>query len=199
LVAVNVGYAVQLYHITATFMPLPVELTTFTGSAKASSVALKWATASEKNSAYFQVERASPEAPEQYQRIGQVAAVGTSTQPTSYSFVDAHPLPQNYYRLRQVDNDGTSSYSPVVAVRATPALALQAYPNPTNGTLTVTGSKDTHFALVNQLGKVVLQGALALSPNCELDLSNQPNGLYFLRDTTTGTTVKVTKSSAERF
>ena len=126
LLAVNVGYAVKLYHVTATYTPLPVELTAFTGAAQASTVALKWATASEKNSAYFQVERASAEAPEQYKAIGQVTAAGSSTQALRYSFVDAQPLAQGYYRLKQVDKDGTSAYSLVVAVRATPALALQA-------------------------------------------------------------------------
>ena len=156
-------------------------------------MALKWATASEKNSAYFQVERASTEAPEQYKAIGQVTAAGSSTQALRYSFVDAQPLAQGYYRLKQVDKDGTSAYSPVVAVRATPALALQAYPNPTNGTLTVTGPVDTRFTLLNQLGQAVQQGTL--SQTGTLDLSRQPDGLYFLRDHATGTTVKVTKSA----
>jgi hypothetical protein len=195
VLAVNVGYAVQLYHVTASFMPLPVELTAFTGAAQASTVALKWATASEKNSAYFQVERASAEAPEQYQAIGRVAAAGTSSQALTYQFVDAHPSTLSYYRLKQIDKDGASTYGPVVAVRATPALALQAYPNPTTGYLTITGAKDTPFALVNQLGQVVQQGILALSQTSELDLSSQPNGLYFLRNQTTGATVKITKST----
>jgi hypothetical protein len=193
LLAVNVGYAVKLYHVTATYTPLPVELTAFTGAAQASTVALKWATASEKNSGYFQVERASAEAPEQYKAIGQVVAAGRSTHTQAYSFVDAQPMAQGYYRLKQVDKDGSSAYSPVVAVRATPALALQAYPNPTNGHLTVTGPADTHFALFNQMGQAVQQGTL--SQTGTLDLSRQPDGLYFLRDNATGTTVKVTKSA----
>jgi len=194
LLAVNVGYAVQLYHVTATFTPLPVELTTFTGAAQASAVALKWATASEKNSAYFQVERASAEAPERYQAIGQVAAAGSSTQAQAYSFVDARPVAQGYYRLKQVDRDGTSAYSPVIAVRATPALALQAYPNPTRGLLTVTGPADTRFTLFNQLGQAMKAGSLSQTE--ALDLSRLPDGLYYLRDHTTGATVKVTKSAA---
>jgi hypothetical protein len=197
LLAVNVGYAVQLYHATATYTPLPVELTSFTGAAQGNKTVLNWATASEKNSAYYRVERATADAPERYQPIGQVAAAGTSTRTLAYEFVDAHPAAMNYYRLQQVDKDGTSTYSPVVAVRATPALLLQAYPNPTNGPLTLTGTKDTQFALVNQLGQVVRQGALAMSQTYELDLSSQPNGLYFLRDQTTGTVVKVVKATSK--
>lgn len=197
MLAVNVGYAVQLYHATATYMPLPVELKAFTGTAQSNKVALKWSTASEKNSAYYRVERATAGTPEQYQAIGQVAAAGTSTQALDYNFTDASPLELGYYRLQQVDKDGTSTYSPVIAVRATPVLALQAYPNPTNGTLTITGAKDARFSLVNQLGQVVQQGTLALSQTCELDFSSQPNGMYFLRDQATGTTVKIAKTAGQ--
>lgn len=194
LLAVNVGYAVQLYQATATYTPLPVELTAFTGEAQATKVALKWATASERNSDYFRVERATAESSERFESIGQVAAAGASTQALSYGFVDAHPLALSYYRLKQVDKDGTVAYSPVVAVKATPAIALQAYPNPTNGLLTLMGPLNTHFTLVNSLGKVVQQGELALSQTYELDFSHQPAGLYFLRDQATGATVKVTKA-----
>ncbi|GAB3572663.1 hypothetical protein GCM10027345_04200 [Hymenobacter daeguensis] len=196
VLAVNVGYAVQLYQATATYTPLPVELTRFAGTAQGNEVALKWATASEKNSAYYQVERATAEAPERYQAIGRVAAAGSSSQALAYDFVDAQPLEMGYYRLKQVDKDGSSAYSPVVAVRATPTLALQAYPNPTTGRLTVAGAKDTRFVLVDQLGQVVQQGTLALSQTYELDFSNQPNGLYFLRDLATGATVKVAKTAS---
>ncbi|MBO2011704.1 T9SS type A sorting domain-containing protein [Hymenobacter negativus] len=197
VLAVNVGYAVQLYHVTAAFTPLPVELTTFTGAAQASTVALKWTTASEKNSAYFQVERASAEAPERYQAIGQVSAAGSSTHALVYSFVDARPLAQAYYRLKQVDKDGTTAYSPIVAVRTTPVLALQAYPNPTNGRLTVTGPADARFTLFNQMGLAVQESKLDASEARQLDFSHQPDGLYFLRDHATGTTVKVTKAALQ--
>lgn len=196
LLAVNVGYAVQLYQATVTFTPLPVELTAFTGEAQASAVALKWTTASEKNSAYFQVERASPAAPERFEAIGQVDAAGSSAHALTYSSVDSRPAALGYYRLKQVDKDGSSAYSPVVAVRATPALALQAYPNPTNGTLTLTGPADTRFTLFNQLGQAVQEGTLTAAQSGKLDFSHQPDGLYFLRDHATGAAVKVTKSAA---
>ena len=198
LLAVNIGYAVQLYQATVTFTPLPVELTTFTGTDQAGKVALKWTTASERSSDYFQVERATADAPERFQAIGKVAAAGSSSKPLAYSFVDARPSALSYYRLRQVDKDGTSAYSPVIAVKATPALALQAYPNPTKGRLTVTGPSSTRFALLNVLGQVVQQGELALAPNYELNIGNQPDGVYYLRDQATGTTVKVTKSTASQ-
>ena len=193
LVAVNAGYAVQLYQVTATVDPLPVELVSFTGKTRAATVELGWETASEYNSAYFLVER-STEPQQEFRTIGRVAAAGNSMQHAAYRFVDAQPAALNYYRLRQVDKDGTSTYSPVVAVKATPALVLQAYPNPTTGVLTVTGPVNTHFALVNRLGQVVQRGELALAQTCQLDFRNQPDGLYFLREQATGTTVNIMKA-----
>ena len=196
LLAVNVGYAVKLYQASAIVTPLPVKLSSFAGAAQGAKVSLKWSTASEQNSAYFQVERASGDAPERFEPIGQVAAAGTSNQALSYSFTDFSPLALGYYRLKQVDHDGASAYGPVVAVKATPALALQAYPNPTSGSLTVTGPANARFTLFNTLGQAVQQGTLAPSEAGKLDVSQQPDGLYFLRDHATGATVRVTKSVA---
>lgn len=196
LLAVNVGYSVQLYHVTATFTPLPVELTAFTGKARGTGVELNWQTAMERNSAYFQVERAAG-AQDAFRAIGKVEAAGSTAKASSYHFVDAQPLAQGYYRLRQVDHDGTTAYSPVVAVKATPASALQAYPNPTTGLLALRGTAPTGFVLLNWLGQVVQQGTLSLTEAQQLDLRAQPDGVYYLREPATGSTFKVVKSAGE--
>jgi len=116
--------------------PLPVELTTFTAKAVGSAVQVAWATASEKNSAYFEVQRSANGL--RFETLTQVAAQGTSTSAHSYASRDAQPLPgQSYYRLRMVDRDGTFAYSPVATVRfgATNGPAsVTLYPNPSTGT-----------------------------------------------------------------
>jgi hypothetical protein len=196
LAAVNIGYSVQLYHVTATVSPLPVELTSFAGQAQGTSVALSWQTASEHNSAYFQVERAAG-AEGTFQAIGKVQAAGSSTKTSAYRLVDAQPLALGYYRLRQVDRDGTTAYSPVVAVKAALAQALQAYPNPTAGRLTLHGPAATGFTLFNWLGQVVQQGTFSLNETQQLDLRAQPNGVYYLREHAAGATLKVVKAADE--
>ena len=175
--------------------PLPVELARFTASARAATVGLSWKTASERNSACFVVER-SATATDAFAALGKVAAAGSSTQPLSYSFTDAHPLPLGYYRLRQVDADGATTFSPVVAVQATPVLVLQAYPNPAGESLTVAGPAGTAFTLFNQLGQAVRQGQLAALQMKALDLHTLPAGAYFLRDHAAGTALRVLKMSA---
>ncbi|WP_460501963.1 T9SS type A sorting domain-containing protein, partial [Hymenobacter agri] len=121
--------------------PLPVELTAFTATPAADAVRLAWSTASEKNSRSFEVERSTDGTG--YVRIGTVAAAGTSSSSHSYGLTDA-ALPAAaslYYRLRQVDADGTFRYSPVRTVaRPASAVALAVFPNPSRGAATLNGA-----------------------------------------------------------
>jgi len=116
--------------------PLPVELTSFEVKWTGSATELRWATASEKNSSHFVVER-STSGESGYQAIGRVAAAGSSTSRRSYQFrdVEAGTLGVNllYYRLRQVDADGREAFSAVAVVAVDKPAGveqLDVYPNP---------------------------------------------------------------------
>jgi hypothetical protein len=126
-------------------MPLPVELVAFTAAAKGASVQLSWRTASEKNSARFEVERSTDGV--RFWYLGERPGQGTKASPTDYAFLDTQvpkaPGSQDliYYRLRQVDHDGRATYSPVRSVRfaSLPLGTLTVYPNPAHSSLTATG------------------------------------------------------------
>jgi hypothetical protein len=116
--------------------PLPVELTNFNAKWVGNATELRWATASEKNSRYFVVER-STSGESGYQAVGRVAAAGSSTSSRSYQLRDAEAsmlgVSTLYYRLRQVDADGSEAFSPVVAVaigKQAGLAQLEVYPNP---------------------------------------------------------------------
>jgi hypothetical protein len=115
--------------------PLPVELMTFNGSVDASNIAsLHWTTASERNSAFFALERSMDGIA--FSEIGRLAAATTSSQLTAYQWSDSQRLLQpTYYRLRQVDNDGTARYSTVITLApiASVARLFEVYPNPSVG------------------------------------------------------------------
>lgn len=115
--------------------PLPVELTTFTGSVNALNlVTLRWATASERNTAYFAIEHSADGST--FTEVGRVAAGGNSAQALAYQWTDLQPLGHlTYYRLRQVDLDGTAYYSTIVSLAPAAALPRQVavYPNPSAG------------------------------------------------------------------
>jgi hypothetical protein len=116
---------------------LPVELLSFDAEAKPGHVDVLWSTATEINSAWFDVQRSADG--ERFIDLGRVGAAGESQSPLDYLFKDMAPLEGlSYYRLNQVDRDGQSTLSQVVPVlyRRDPR-ALEVYPNPADATIRV--------------------------------------------------------------
>lgn len=121
--------------IVAPTNPLPVTLTAFSvRRAPGTGIALlTWTTASELNSASFVVER-STNPNTGFVAVGQVAAAGNSTMTRTYALQDAEAATFTttaYYRLRQVDQDGSAHFSAVVVLNVGAApTSLTLYPNP---------------------------------------------------------------------
>ncbi len=112
-------------------LPLPVTLISFTASAQRDHVYLQWQTASEINNDYFELQRATD--PEQFASIAKITGAGTTTTPNQYDYQDfTAPNGLLYYRLKQTDFDGTTSYSNIVSVQynGNNRTYLQVYPNP---------------------------------------------------------------------
>jgi uncharacterized repeat protein (TIGR01451 family) len=144
--------------------PLPVELTRFEAQAQGADVALNWTTAQEKNNDRFELERSADGT--RFERVGTVAGRGTATSATEYRHRDAGAARAGqllYYRLRQVDTDGTATYSDVRAVRFTDKLAsaIALYPNPAaeQATLDLRGLAAGTYAVrvLDVTGRVVQQ------------------------------------------
>jgi hypothetical protein len=180
------GYGFSLYEMQVLgsyVAPLPVELTVFQATATGAAVALTWATASEKNNAGFEVQRSANG--EGFAKLAWVAGAGSSQSAHRYSFRDDVPLGGvSYYRLKQVDADGVTSYSPVQTVTRTAPTVLTAYPNPTVGPATiawpVAETVATRWLLTNALGQRVGAATLAAPGNFTLDLSPYNAGTYYL-------------------
>jgi hypothetical protein len=94
--------------------PLPVELSVFQASLMDGNVLLEWQTHSEVNNDFFEIEKSTDGY--FFQKIGQVEGEGMSSGLKRYEFIDLPVRGQNYYRLRQVDLDGTAEYSAIVQV-----------------------------------------------------------------------------------
>jgi hypothetical protein len=190
----NTNYTVDVYAVSATVAPLPVQLTTFQGKATDTGVALKWETASEHNADYFEVQRADGLA-SGYSSLGQVKSAGTSAQSHTYQFVDAHAAGLHYYRLRQVDASGAETFSPVVTVDAGLMARLTAYPTLATDVVHVTGRAGTHLTIFDQQGQQVQVADIAASQRQQLDVSSLPGGVYFLRDAASGQSARFIKGS----
>ncbi len=115
---------------TVTTVPLPVTLLSFTAKPEGDRVPLAWATTSERDADRFVVERSTDL--REYVSVGEVAAKGTTDTRQYYGLTDTNPLPgANYYRLRQIDRDGTAqTFKPVSAVIGIDDVVAVVYPNP---------------------------------------------------------------------
>ena len=143
--------------------PLPVELAAFTARVRQSDILLDWETITEKNNYGFVVEKALEHSPQAWTEIGFVEGNGTVDIRKQYRFVDnALPVGKAYYRLKQIDRDGTFAYSDIATVTgsAVPlASLLNTFPNPVRGAATISfvTSRETPVTVTvhNMLGKCV--------------------------------------------
>ena len=170
--------------------PLPVELVVFTASlTPRQGVALHWVTASEKNSRHFVIERSADGTA--FSALRTVAAAGTSHTRTTYDQTDEQPLfGTSYYRLRQVDIDGTTAFSPVQLIRLGNASAegLAVYPGANAQQWVVASSLPAagpaSVRVFDALGRSQPVAALpegAQPGRWTLDLRTLPPGLYIVR------------------
>jgi hypothetical protein len=158
--------------------PLPISLTSFvaekTGDTEAT---LTWKTASEINNKGFFVEKSTDA--QNFVDLDFVEGAGNSTATRSYQFKDHELVGKAYYRLRQVDFDGTTSFSPLVVVENE---TLVVYPNPVQNRLFVSVGElasDIPARLLNAQGAEVWQGNLNQTQK-DLNVSLFARGVYFL-------------------
>ena len=161
---------------------LPVELTRFTATVSDRQVKLDWETATEVNHETFIVERSSGQS--DWEAVATVAGSGDADLPRTYRVTDALPLPgRSYYRLRQVDHDGSTEFSDIREVNLTAASAgLSAYPNPSSDRVIL--EADTPLAGIRvfdsggrEVTDRVTVSRLSLG-KVELGLANLPRGAY---------------------
>ena len=186
---VSLGVTASLTELTEI---VPVELLAFTAQMKNSQVQLLWSTVSELNNQGFEIERAINE-PDDFVTIGFVNGHGSSTEVNYYSYSD-HPelsgVNQLHYRLKQVDLDGTFSYSDVVQVTydiPSTFVLNQNFPNPFNPSTRITYSvpKESFISIkiYDFLGrevKTLVNDFLSTgSYDLVFDASNLPSGTYF--------------------
>jgi hypothetical protein len=140
---------------------LPIELINFAANCnEKSEVDLKWSTASEQNSEYFNIERSRDLV--QWEYVSTVNAAGNSNYNIDYSTLDTDPFGGiSYYRLLQVDNNGTQTiYGPISVSCADNENGMVVFPNPTQGNFTVEISSTEMFAnaqlqITDLTGKVI--------------------------------------------
>ncbi len=169
------------------YVALPVELIAFSAVPKDKTVQLSWATATEHNNAHFDIQRSTDS--RTWENIGTIAGSGSTQEPQKYQFTDLKPLSGlNYYRLRQVDFDGTSEVSKILQINLNKAqLDFSVFPNPVIGDVAYLAFPETDQAMYVRLFD--MQGRLLREWNFEaegatnfpLDLSGLSGGSLFVQ------------------
>ncbi|MCC6840214.1 MAG: hypothetical protein IT230_08660 [Flavobacteriales bacterium] len=123
------GPGITMRTVQVPFSPLPITLVEFGATANAGTVLLEWATASEKDNAFFTVERSADA--ETFEAVLQLPGAGNSSAILHYSAIDRDPLPGlSYYRLRQTDLNGTTTVSDMAVVEHRASGTFAVHPNP---------------------------------------------------------------------
>ena len=173
--------------------PLPVELSAFSAAAEGRAAVLTWTTLSETDNQGFEVQQ---QMDGRFVRVGFASGAesGTSTEARAYSYrVEGLPPGTHTFRLRQVNLDGSDTFSQEVDVTTTLAKAYElapAAPNPfrarTTFRLDVKAPQQVRVTLYNVLGQPVR--SLYDGPaepghrrTFSIDAAGLPSGRYFYR------------------
>jgi surface protein len=180
------------FFVKAQNVVLPVELLAFEGKNTEGGNILVWQTANEKNNMGFDVELSYDG--KNFQKIGFIKGKGNTTTRSIYDFFDKNPFRISYYRLKQIDVNGSFSYSKTVVVEAKRRnQKIKLFPNPADVELTVemgqnievrnpaTGGTEGGITIVNSIGQVVFQQKKPPLGVWRLDVSTWASGVYFVK------------------
>ena len=140
-------------------------------------VKIDWATATESDNDYFEVQRSSNGI--EFESIATIPGQGFSVTTTLYQELDTDPLSGlSYYRLKQVDIDGTEQFSHVVPIRFE-ADGIHGWVN--EDILYVShGMSGTPYSIFDASGKLIMSGTLGIEV-ASFDISTLPRGAYLFR------------------
>ncbi|MFN3404315.1 MAG: T9SS type A sorting domain-containing protein [Cytophagaceae bacterium] len=161
--------------------PAPVSFLEFTGKHINGVNLLSWSTAQEFNNSGFVIQRSEDGI--HFDDLGFVTGTGNSNSVNHYSFTDLHPgLNSNFYRIKQIDFNGSSSYTDVVII-STDHIIVNLYPNPSLSQFHLiihSNSDNAIISVVDVTGVEILKRDLA-GINEFVFGENLPKGIYLIR------------------
>jgi hypothetical protein len=162
---------------------LPISLSTLIAYNIKFQNHITWQTASEVNNSHFEIEHSKDGL--NFKLLDIVKGSGTSTSILDYSYTHSNVEDGvHYYRLKQVDFDGSFDYSDVVSLDVNNSKEggeLQLFPNPSNGIIDITSSSNQMINVYDILGRA--QGVFSLTQGQnKIDFSALTSGVYFIKN-----------------
>lgn len=171
---------------------LPVTIVTFEAAWQQSDALLRWQSAQEINTAYYEIERSFDAV--NYTALPRVTAAGESSIPRNYQYKDLNvkatlPAGSNiYYRLRTTDKDGKQTLSAIVVLTVSASNIMYAvFPNPARDFVTISAGQNapaanTNITLADASGKTILQQPMRIAQE-RISVAALASGTYFLQIT----------------
>lgn len=169
--------------------PLNVELIKFIANHNNDVITLNWETVSENNNKGFFIEKSYDAI--NFEEIGFVNGNNNSRSLNSYSFTDYYPVDgTQYYRLKQIDNNGSFEYSIIISVEIERNLIIinKIYPNPFNNEIICEikskSNQKIQISIYNSIGSLLISKShttsIGVSRITINDIQNYNSGLYYL-------------------
>lgn len=162
-------------------VPMPVGFSEWDAIFTGNDVRLVWTTETEQNNHYFAVQRSTDILI--WETIGVVAGNGSSQEIHHYGFTDSEPVNGlNYYRLMQVDYDGTPDYTDIRSINTLKKEHIAVYPNPAKNSFNLKGSKKNiqRVLLSDMLGNTFEPGFTENNDILTFDCNTFSAGIYTL-------------------
>jgi len=169
--------------------PLPIILSNFTAKCNDNNVIIEWETSTEINNDYYLLQKSTDGA--NFNVIANIDGAGNSTETNRYSYIDKNSDNNDiYYRLTQIDFDGQSSTSKIIAtdcsgLQMEPQIWI--YPNPSNGEFNINLSElngdNINLQIVDVTGRLLFEKQLNSSEHEVFIIGNETlheDGVYYL-------------------
>jgi hypothetical protein len=180
----------RFYILISNTNPLPVELLSFGAVLENNKVVLSWATASEQNASHFEVQKSTDG--KKFELIATVKSSNEGNRLSNYQFIDGYPSNINYYRLKQVDIDGSYRMSDVKVVSLNNSSIqlnnVKADPNPFTNKISISldnGSAILSVRIYDQFGKLIETIDGRSLPSINIDATDLDTGIYIFSVTDT--------------
>ncbi len=173
---------------------VPVEMISFVAKSQYGKITLNWSTSTEVNNHGFEIQRIKKDTEDKWLTIGFVEGKGTTADQSDYKYIDNKTTGSGeyVYRLKQIDFDGTFSYSEEVTIASSPTEfeLTQNYPNPFNPSTTISYKLPTdgyvELSIFNSLGEeletIVNEYQSAGTYNISYNVkSSMSSGIYFYK------------------
>jgi len=198
----SVGNAWRIGTKNIFYSPLPIELLSFNATINNAVVDISWSTASEMNSDHFNIERSADMI--NITNIATVAAAGVSNTTINYYSVDEHPLTGvSYYRLKEIDHDGSGTYSNWVAINYNPLSEIKEqadvtiYPNPSKSIINIAFNYNPSANMKIDVYDIAGIRVKCNSSNLDnkgnnvfqININDLNNGIYFIHITSEESTI----------